>query len=466
MIRRPLEIHGAEFDLVVAGGSLFACAVARDAAVSGLRTLVVAPDDLGAEGRPRGWLAACLADDAADAVVATALAEREWLLRHAPHLARPLRAIVATCGEQAGVAMRRLRRLAAHAPRSTLPPPAPCDELVVARAWPQLGREAAASAALAFDALLDEAGLARTLARDAIAAGATVWTHAVIERAGIGGVELHSRRFGVRARVRAATTLATEAFADVASAFHVDPGDRLATATACYVEVPATSFDLARVALGAVGRLEIAPGGAPAFAWWQARGQESSFEACRRALPGLGFDDRWRHGAIALPAPAQLVDETTAAGRLVLKAPSPLRALAAARRLVAHLAPGAAGAAQRPVPGGGGPQEPLDPLWQRHGAGAAALRRLCHEDARWRQVLCAHRGVLVAELVHALRDDGAVCFVDCVRRLFAAGTCGDPACLARAHQAYRACAGDAPDADPDVAIAAALRMLAAPPAAV
>jgi glycerol-3-phosphate dehydrogenase len=88
----------AEFDLAIVGGGINGAGIARDAAGRGLRVLLVEQDDLasgtssastklihgGLRYLEHGWLR----------LVREALAEREVMLRMAPHIVRPLRFVL------------------------------------------------------------------------------------------------------------------------------------------------------------------------------------------------------------------------------------------------------------------------------------------------------------------------------------------------------------------------------------
>src|SRR5881398_2874927 len=90
----------ADFDLAIVGGGINGTGIARDAAGRGLRVLLVEQNDLAAgtssgstkliHGGLRylehGWFR----------LVREALAEREVLLRMAPHLVRPMRFLLAS----------------------------------------------------------------------------------------------------------------------------------------------------------------------------------------------------------------------------------------------------------------------------------------------------------------------------------------------------------------------------------
>jgi len=90
------------------------------------------------------------------------------------------------------------------------------------------------------------------------------------------------------------------------------------------------------------------------------------------------------------------------------------------------------------LPGGDGPREVTDPLWWRHGSRVALVRELIREDPAWGVPLCPHRPFLAAELVQALRHDGAVTLADAMLRrlVHEQGPCRDPACLRTAHALF------------------------------
>jgi glycerol-3-phosphate dehydrogenase len=90
------------------------------------------------------------------------------------------------------------------------------------------------------------------------------------------------------------------------------------------------------------------------------------------------------------------------------------------------------------LPGGEGPREVTDPLWWRHGSRVGLVRELIRAEPAWGVPLCPHRPFLAAELVMALRHDGASTFADAmVRRLVhEMGPCRDRACLRAAHALF------------------------------
>src|SRR3982751_4905266 len=89
------------FDLLVVGGGINGAAIARDASIRGARVLLVERDDLAAHTSPasskliHGGLRYLEYYDFR--LVREALAEREILLRTAPHIVRPLQFVLPHC---------------------------------------------------------------------------------------------------------------------------------------------------------------------------------------------------------------------------------------------------------------------------------------------------------------------------------------------------------------------------------
>src|SRR4028118_50589 len=86
------------FDLLIVGGGINGAAIARDAAGRGLKVLLVEKDDLAAPTSPapptlaHGGLR--YLERREFRLVRESLAEREILLRNAPHIVRPLRFVL------------------------------------------------------------------------------------------------------------------------------------------------------------------------------------------------------------------------------------------------------------------------------------------------------------------------------------------------------------------------------------
>ena len=101
----------ADYDLAIIGGGINGAGIARDAAGRGLRVLLVEQNDLAAGTSSasskliHGGLR--YLEQRAFRLVRDALAEREVLLRAAPHLVRPLRFVLpAYPGPRSALALR------------------------------------------------------------------------------------------------------------------------------------------------------------------------------------------------------------------------------------------------------------------------------------------------------------------------------------------------------------------------
>jgi glycerol-3-phosphate dehydrogenase len=96
--RRPAEVAGEKFDVVVIGGGINGAGIAREAALAGYRTLLVERLDFGGGTTSRatrlihGGLR--YLEHGELGLVHESLADREDLVRTAPHLVRPLRLLV------------------------------------------------------------------------------------------------------------------------------------------------------------------------------------------------------------------------------------------------------------------------------------------------------------------------------------------------------------------------------------
>src|SRR5215468_4461743 len=98
LVARRISSAMADFDLAVIGGGINGAGIARDAAGRGLKVLLVEQNDLGSGTSSastkliHGGLR--YLEQGAFRLVREALAEREVLLRNAPHLIRPLRFVL------------------------------------------------------------------------------------------------------------------------------------------------------------------------------------------------------------------------------------------------------------------------------------------------------------------------------------------------------------------------------------
>lgn len=102
---RAADLHRQTFDVVVVGGGIIGCGVARDAARRGLKVALLEQDDFGSgtsSGSTRLIHGGLRYLEMLDfGLVRLDLREREILLRIAPHLVRPLRFLLPFYGESA-----------------------------------------------------------------------------------------------------------------------------------------------------------------------------------------------------------------------------------------------------------------------------------------------------------------------------------------------------------------------------
>ncbi|MFM8267351.1 MAG: glycerol-3-phosphate dehydrogenase/oxidase [Ilumatobacteraceae bacterium] len=254
--RRALERLGEEsFDVLVVGGGITGVGVALDAAARGLRTALVERDDFasGTSSRSSKLVHGGLRylQQGEIGLVYQALHERQRLRRNAPHLVRVLPFMIPvltndgvvsrriaralgsamwmydlTGGWRIGRFHRRLRRDAAFAHLPTMP------------------RERLASAYLYYDATVDDARLALTVARTAADHGAVVANHCKVVELHKGDdgrvcgvdVEADGRRITVRASV---VVNAAGVWSDAVRAFDEghDP-DSIRPAKGVHITVP------------------------------------------------------------------------------------------------------------------------------------------------------------------------------------------------------------------------------------
>lgn len=186
-----MDISGRDFDAIIVGAGVNGCGVARDAAMRGLRVLLLDKGDLAA-----GTTAASTRlihgglrylEHGEFGLVRESLRERETLLRRvAPHLVRPLPLLVPVyAGRRRGRVRLRAGMLAYDLLSSSKS--LPRHRMLSgaeARAYaPGLGAEGLRGAALFYDAQVEYAErLAVENALDARAHGAAVTTYARVER--------------------------------------------------------------------------------------------------------------------------------------------------------------------------------------------------------------------------------------------------------------------------------------------
>jgi glycerol-3-phosphate dehydrogenase len=217
--RPRLPTPGTSCDLLIVGGGITGAGIARDAALRGLRVLLVEKDDFGAGTSSRssrlihGGLR--YLEHGQLKLVFEASAERRRLLRLAPHLVRPLRftwpvyagARVPFWKVVAGVTLydalamfrnvHRHRRLSARR---------------VLRKEPGLAPDGLRGGVLYYDAATDDARLTLANVLDAERAGASVLNHVAVtgfavERGLVVGAQLTDAITGDTTEVRARATV-------------------------------------------------------------------------------------------------------------------------------------------------------------------------------------------------------------------------------------------------------------------
>lgn len=474
----PRQLDGEAFDVVVVGAGIQGAAVAREAALRGLRTLLVDARDFAAGTSSRssrlvhGGLRYLRQGHVA--LVREALRERERLLRLAPHLVRPLPMLMPFFVDGGGSPLLlRLGTLAYAllAGRSTLPPPRRLSADEAAAAFPGLRTRGLRSAIEFFDARTEDGPLTLANGLAAAANGCRIATHTEVVGASARGLGLVDRLSGAEVQVvtRHVLNVAGPGADALRQRLGVDgeplirqsrgshivlaprPGELALAAflpderiqfvvphpdgTLCGTTdvddeldgfetgPPADDLDYLLQALGFL--LDPAPTREHvqfAYAGWRALPRRSGPPG---ALHREAFvvDERLPAGHLHTVVGGKLTTHRSLAERIVerlfgFRSPSPTRTAA--------------------LPGGDGPREVDDPLWWRHGSRVGLIRSLCREEPAWAEPLCPHRPFLAAELVHALRHDGAVTFADVMlRRLWhSCGPCREPGCLRRAHRLF------------------------------
>jgi glycerol-3-phosphate dehydrogenase len=225
MTRRiPPDISTADFDAVIIGAGINGCGIARDAALRGLRVLVLDKGDIG--GGTTAWSTRLIhgglryLEHGELGLVRESLRERETLLsRVAPHLVRPLPLLVPTYANRRRGPFTILAGMIAYdllSPGNSLPPHQMLTPAEALRRAPGLEPEGLKGAALFYDAQAVYAErLALENALDARDRGATVLTHArvvrlIVERGAARGVEFEDLLGGAtRTATEGATHVAT-----------------------------------------------------------------------------------------------------------------------------------------------------------------------------------------------------------------------------------------------------------------
>ena len=471
----PRELHQTTYDLIVVGAGIQGAAVAREAAVRGLAVLLLDARDVAAGTSSRssrlvhGGLR--YLRQGHFALVRESVLERGRLLRLCPHLVRPVPMLMPFFTDGGGT--RWVMRLgtalyAALEGRSTLPRPRSLSAAEAAAAFPGLRTHGLRSAIEFFDAATQDTRLTLANVLAAHGAGAKVSTHCEVVGVGGDGLHLVDRFTGAEVSVRARHVVnAAGPRADtLRSTLRVGGNDLVMqsrgshlvmaprpgeTAIAAFLpdkriqfviphrdgtlcgttevadpltgyETPPPAADLEYLLDALRFLLDPAPTASDvrfAYAGWRSlprlQGPPGALNreafVVQEALPAASLHTivggkLTTHRALA---------ERTIARIFGFRDPSPTRSLC--------------------LPGGDGPAEVKEPLWWRHGSRIGLVRGLIEAEPDLGKPLCPHRPFLAAELVHALRYDGAATFADVmIRRLVhSLGPCLQEPCLRQAH---------------------------------
>jgi glycerol-3-phosphate dehydrogenase len=184
-VNRLAALGGRPFDLLVIGGGITGCGIARDAALRGLAVALVEKDDFasGTSSRSSRLVHGGVRylEHGHLHLVFESSAERRRLLRLAPHLVRPLRftwpvyegARISRWKLSAGLTLYDLLALFRNVGRHER-----LSRAGVLAREPMLSADGLRGGASYFDAATDDARLTLANARGAIAAGAIVVNHA------------------------------------------------------------------------------------------------------------------------------------------------------------------------------------------------------------------------------------------------------------------------------------------------
>lgn len=220
--RRLLNSLAQPFDLVVVGGGVNGCGVAWDASLRGLRVLLVERDDVG--GGTSSWSSRLIhgglkyLEKLDVRLVRESLREREWLLYAAPHLVRPLRMILPFYSEGKHHPLKLEAGMVAYDVLSwdkSVPRHAVWGKGKTLRKVPGLNPDGLRGAAAYYDAQVELAErLCVEVSLAARAAGATILTHASVERldvrgGAVTGVEIVEEHTGEHYHVPASMVLNT-----------------------------------------------------------------------------------------------------------------------------------------------------------------------------------------------------------------------------------------------------------------
>lgn len=476
----PATLDGQAFDVVVVGGGIQGAAIAREAALRGATTLLVERDDFGSgtsmrssrlvHGGVRYLRQGHLS------LVREALAERERLLRLAPHLVRPLPMLMPYFrdggGDHPWLVRLGLRMYSWLARGSTMPRPRYHGPADCQRLFPGLRSAGLRGGSLFFDGRTEDLRLTLAVLEAAARAGAKLVNHT--ELTGVtsgGGLELRDAvaERAVVVRGRHVINAAGPGVDALRRAVGIEGDDLVRISRGSHIVLPPRQSETALGAFLPDGRIQFVvphPDGTlcgttdvetdtaegpppaedleyirsalahlldPAPAAGDARFAYTGWRALPRSAGPPGALNREAFTvAESLPRDAGTL-HTVVGGKLTTHRSFAERTVAA---LLGCSTPSPS--RTETLPGGDGPREVQDPLWWRWGSRSPAVRALAAEDPTWLEPIAADRDLLRVEAVFALRYQGAVTFTDLVlRRLFhTQGPTEDEAALRALHQLY------------------------------
>ncbi len=478
----PATLEARTFDVLVVGGGIQGAAIAREAALRGVDVLLIDRDDYasgtsmrssrlvhgGVRYLQQGHLS----------LVREALAERERLLRLAPHLVRPLPMLMPFFDDGGGAHRWLVRfglRLYSWLARgSTLPRPRYHRPDSCARLFPGIRTRGLHGGSLFYDGRTEDLRLTLAVLQGAVEAGAAACNH--LELCGIsadGSIELRDR-IGDRAisvRARHVFNVAGPALDDVRRKCGIDGDDLVRLSRGSHLVFDPREGEVSLGAFLPDDRIQFViphPDGTVCGTTDVDEAKENAHGpppqedvdymldalahmlespptrddvrfayAGWRALPaGRGPSGALNREAFVVPEPAahdactvhsvvggKLTTHRSLAERAVnevlgIRDASPSRALA--------------------LPGGDGPREVGDPLWWRHGSRARNVRALAAGQPALFERIAPDRDLWRVEAIYALRTQGAVTFADLmIRRLFhSLGPSIDEASLREMHELY------------------------------
>lgn len=470
------QLDGKTFDVVVVGAGIQGAALARESSVRGLSTLLLDARDVAAGTSSRssqlvhGGLRYLRHGHLA--LVREALHERERLLRLAPHLVRPLPMLMPFY-KDSGIARWKMRlatwMYSKLASGSTLPRPRSLTCKAAAGAFPGLRTNGLRSAIEFYDARTQDGRLTLANVLAAVEAGCLFANHATVQSVDGSGLCVLDSVHGADVRVQTQHVInaAGPSVDSVRRACAVEGGDLVRLSRGSHVVLPARAGELALAAFlpdqriqfvvphdggtlcgttdvdDKLARYEVAPPTVDLDYLQSALGyllaepprrQDVQFASAGwRALPRVAgpagalnreafvVTEQLTHGAMHTVVGGKLTTHRAFAERTIARlfgvvGPSPTRTVA--------------------LPGGVGPREVDDPLWWRHGSRVQEIRSLTLEHVEFAEQLCPHRPFVIGELVHALRNEGAVTFTDVMLRrlMHVLGPCVEEACLRTAHE--------------------------------